>query len=92
MKIYVGKNKKNAKEISLKNLIESCIKSDTISVTHNGSFEDNSASWLDVRKMSNKKAIDVTILFDTKNGNTIESMDFYESDVIVDEENMRKIF
>ena len=55
MKIYVGKNKKNAKETSLKDLIESCIKSDTINVTNNGSFEDNSASWLDVRKMSNKK-------------------------------------
>lgn len=91
MKIYVGKNKKNSKEISLKNLIEACIKSNKIEVTNNGRFSDNSASWLDVRKLLGKKTIDVTILFDEKNDNVIKSMDFYECDIIVDEENMRKI-
>jgi ribose 5-phosphate isomerase RpiB len=91
MKIYVGKNKKQAKEISLKELIAKCLKSEDCEVLDIDRFSDDSASWLSLRKDNKKYVIDLQFDFDVEDDNIIEGFEIWKSNYVLDEENMKKI-
>lgn len=93
MKIYIGKNKKEAKQISLKDLLALKLSQDLKdkNVCRKGRFSDDSASWIDLRKTTEKGAIDIVIGFDPETENTFTDIDVYKSKWILDEENMKKL-
>jgi len=97
MKIYVGTNKKNAKEMSLKDII--CISmemnlhlSKKVKVTPDR-FNDDSSSWINIRTNTRdgKSALDIVLEFDPENENKIVDIDVFKSDYILDEENMKRL-
>jgi hypothetical protein len=96
MKIYIGKNKKNATEIDLKTLIglslNSFLENKNAKITMDR-FGDNSASWIDIRQDSKdkKSVVDVYLGFDPKNDNNLIEINVWESKYIVDDEHAKKL-
>lgn len=96
MKIYIGTNKKNAKEISMKTLIGLSLNSflenrrAEISIDR---FGDNSASWINIRQDSKdkKSVIDTYIGFSPKDDNNIIEIGAWESKYIIDDENAKRL-
>lgn len=101
-KIYVGKNKKQARLVTLKQLLimamEEMIgdKCEIISDT----FNDNSASWIEVQKEVGCKdkpnkghRLDLVFDINPKTNNTLEDIKVYVSEKVVkyDDENMQRI-
>jgi len=95
MKIYIGKNKRGAKEISLKELLRYAMEQQFNSKrTHeieSGRFSDDSASWLQFRSYVNDGAIDINIGFNPDNENELEDFTIHKSLYKLDEENMKQI-
>ena len=95
MKIYVGKNKKKLKEISLKQLLmRALIEAKGFkegSEFCNDNLGDNSASWVSTRQFNEKGAVDVNIGFDPENDNKILDLNIWFSEFILDDDNMKKI-
>ena len=95
MKIYVGKNKKKLKQISLKNLLMIAF-SDAKGFKRGSEFSndtlgDNSASWIGTRQFNEKGAVDVNIGFDPENDNKILDLKVWFSELILDEGHMKEI-
>jgi hypothetical protein len=96
MKIYIGNNKKTAKEITLKQLIGLSLKSyyagkeTTVKLDR---FGDNSGSWINVRKKAKdeKSVLDILLNFDPKTDNTLDGIEIWESKYIIDEEHPKKL-
>ena len=95
MKIYLGKNKKESKEISLKKLIiRSLINAEGFkrgTEFSNDTLGDNSASWVGIRQLNEKGAVDVNIGFDPENDNNILNLKVWFSEFILDESGMKEI-
>ena len=95
MKIYIGKNKKKSKEISLKQLLMiSFINAKGFkegSEFSDNTLGDNSASWVSTRQFNEKGAVDVNIGFDPKNDNKILDLKVWFSEFILNEGDMKKI-
>ena len=89
MKLYYGKNKKAAKQITLEELLAKKLKNFKIK---RDSFSDNSARWIDIIQQNEKSQITVVMLF-TLDYEEIEEIEVFEAKVvtIVDEENMKKL-
>jgi len=90
MKIYHGKNKKQAKEITLKELVYNCLKIKGARIVCDR-FSDDSASWIDVRIKDKKGVIDTVLSFDVETDNTIELIENWRSYYKIDEENMKRV-
>lgn len=96
MKIYIGTNKKNAKEISIKTLIglslNSFLENRNAKITLD-KFGDNSASWINIRQASKdkKSVIDTYIGFNPKDDNNIIEIGAWESKYIIDDENAKRL-
>lgn len=92
MKIYAGKNKKLATEISLKNLLISILEKSILKLEVEGDrFSDGSADWLSLRKTNSKGCVDVVINFNIDDCNVIEGIDVWQTKFVLDEENMKQI-
>lgn len=89
MKIYTGKNKRKAKEITFEELLASELKKNGFEF-NTDCFSDGSASWVDIVQRDEHKQINIDFVF---NGTKIDSIDVFESKIItiVDEENMKKL-
>lgn len=95
MKIYVGKNKKEAKLTSLKQLLFYVI-NQKYKFMKDHSVEgdrlgDNSASWLGLRVPVKNGVIDINIGFDPEDDNAFEDIRVWKSKYKLDEENMKEI-
>jgi len=99
MNIYYGKNKVQAKKITLKNLLMKTFKIKDPKITINSNrFSDDSTSWLEIQKETdninkNGGRVDVVICFDTETDNSIVEYNMYVSEKLTgyDEENMKKL-
>ncbi len=96
MKIYIGTNKKNAKEIDLKTLIGLSLNSfleNKKAIINMDRFGDNSASWIDIRQESKDKnsVIDIYLGFSPKDDNNIVEIGAWESKYIIDDENAKRL-
>lgn len=98
MKIYVGKNKLKAKEITLKQLILNCLKiEDEDTEIKADRFSDDSGSWIDIQRKLHtvNKGIraDLHFAFNPETENEIVEFEIYISDKKqgYDEENMLKL-
>lgn len=90
MKIYSGKNKKSAKEITAKELIFSLLKIKGAKIDRDR-FSDDSSSWIYIRQELEKKVVDIELHFEPENDNMIESIGVWEFNYLVDEDNGRRI-
>lgn len=106
MKLYVGPNKKNAKEISFEGIL-AVVLSKSGFIVDQGEHGDESASWVEVQKYISKerkkdtvavgeilgKRILINFVFDAEDKNKIDDISIYESEVkvIIDEDNQKKI-
>lgn len=98
MKIYVGKSRKKAKEITLKQLlIDSLHIEDKDTEINSDRFADDSASWLDIERklhtVNKGVRVDVHLGFNPENDNEIIEFELYSSNKLsgYDEENMKKL-
>lgn len=95
MKIYVGKNKREAKEVSLKSLMLSrfhkAFKLMKSCHVDGDRFGDDSASWIDIRQPVKDGVVDITIGFDPETDNDIDNIRVWKSKYVLDEENMKEI-
>jgi len=91
MKIYIGKNKKKAKEVTLKQLI--CLSLEKGLKIKSDRFSDDSGSWIDIiqDRLDRKGTIDVHLSFDPKDDNTIIDVDIWTAEYILDDENAKRI-
>ena len=90
MKIYYGKNKKEAKEITFKDLMIAITRAIKIE-KRPGRFGDDSASWFNIRKFNEKGAVDVQIDFDPETDNSIIGVEVWQTDYKLDEDNSKQI-
>jgi hypothetical protein len=95
MKIYVGSNKIKAKQITLKKLIYNSLQKDS-NFKHkveidSDRFHDNSASWIDIRQLTDKNVIDIVIGFNPENDNELEDIKIWESKYKVDDDSSKNI-
>jgi len=92
MKIYAGKNKKEAKEITLKQLLLKAIElnKETSSVVADR-FSDDSSSWINIRQFTELGAMDISLTFEPDTDFTIEEISVWFSEFVLDEENMSRL-
>lgn len=90
IQIYVGASKKKATKVTLKDCIMALTKSKALAMTQ-GKLDDDSGSWIQVRKKIPTGVIDIEISFDPENDNNITSIKIWESKYILDEENQKQI-
>lgn len=88
MKIYIGKNKRKAKEISFYDLLTLKLKEAGFK-PETGMFSDESASWIEVVQQKGKNQTTVNFLFD----DGLENIDVYLAKIItiVDEDHQIKL-
>ena len=99
LKIYLGKNKKSSKRVTLKQLIEQAIKeghdkNNVKQETKSDSFADVSASWINLRykNLRTKKCHNIVLSFDPENDTLIEMVDVHKSNIrIVVDNDSKKI-
>jgi len=95
MKIYVGKNKKEAKEVTLKQLLLQSIESRYQFMKEHSvigdRLNDDSASWVEIRLPIKGGVLDVSINFDPEDDNIFEDIRIWKSKYILDEGNMKEI-
>lgn len=93
-KIYFGKNKRDAKRITLKELLlkKGIINLKVFELDH-GRLLDNSDSYIEIRQGNTKKdgVIDVCLSFNVETDNSIEEIEIFESKFVIDEQNMKKL-
>lgn len=87
MKIYFGKNKKEAKEITLKRLMIKLLKADHKA----GRFGDDSGSWLPLKKKHDKGEVEVELDFDITTDNIIVDFSVWNTPYKLDEDRSIKI-
>ena len=90
MKIYFGPNKSKARLVTLKELISYTLNIKN-SETEVDRFDDNSASWIQVRQPNNTGVIDITICFDPENDATITEMSIFSCKWKLDEDSAKNL-
>lgn len=90
MKIYFGNNKKESKQVTLKQLMIKLLKVEHTKINH-GKFSDDSASWIEVRKIVDKNVVDIELLFDVTTDNTIIDVQVWNTKYVIDEENNKRL-
>jgi len=90
MKLYIGKNKKSAKEITLKNAIYKTLKIKGAEIDQDR-FSDDSSSWIYFRQKVETGVIDIEIHFDPETDNSIEEIGVWKYNYVIDEDNGKKI-
>lgn len=96
MKIYVGKNKKEAKEISLKSLLTELLCNDLDNVEIEADrFNDDSASWININQINEKDrvSIDIVVGFDPEDDNQFEGIRVWTTPIktIIDHDETKKL-
>ena len=97
MKVYIGKNKKEAKQIDFQDLLIMKLAEAGIEMD-NGSFSGEDHSWVGILKNDHKtnkvdpKQVCVNLTFSPKN-DTIKEISIYIAPIItiIDEENQKKL-
>lgn len=89
MKIYVGNNKKSAKQITFEELLAKKLKNFKI---ERDSFSDNSARWIEIIQKTKEHQVAINLLFSPNYEDIIE-IGVYLSKIItiVDEEHTIKL-
>lgn len=87
MKIYVGKNKKSAKQVTLKDLMLSAIKMKATEYR----LGDDSGSGISISQDVSDGVLDVEIHFDPENDTEIIEVDVWKTKFKLDYDNMEKL-
>jgi hypothetical protein len=88
MKIYIGKNRKNAGRVSPLEAIQKILE-DSGWELEAGSFDDHSASWLDLNKkdLKDMTSFTISIIFDGE-GNNLSNIEVWGTPLKIEEDDV----